>query len=671
MQRSAPPWILAMHPRILLPIALLSCLLAGCGPSPEPAQDTKADANGNTSASAFTTRLNAAAGAALPTDTADIDDASRGLIEREQNLVIESAITGRRWSAAAFDFLQGEPPASVNPSLWRQARLNGMHGLYKVAEGIYQVRGYDVSNMTWIRGRSGWIVVDPLTSVESAAAATRLARKHLGNDPVVAVIFTHSHVDHFSGVAGVFGGSTPPDLRVIAPARFVEELTSENVLAGIAMGRRASYQFGYPLAPGLRGYVDSGLGRQPLSGQSSFAMPTESIDHTPQPLVVDGVDIVFQYTPESEAPAELSFYLPAWKAWCGAEIVSRTMHNLYTLRGAKVRDALKWSGYIDEAIQRFGDMELVFTSHNWPVFGHDRAIGFLKGQRDTYRYIHDQTLRLANQGATPREIAEQLELPAQLSSQFANRGYYGTLKHNAKAVYQFYFGWYDGNPANLDPLPPVDLGSHYVEAMGGAAAVKQKARDAITGGEYRWAATLLDHLVFADPADSEAKELLAGAYDQLGYQAESGVWRSVYLTGAQELRHGPGGAVLDVRSGAAILERVPLELFFTAMATRLDGPRAAGTTPFSINFVFTDVNETHVLQLENAVLHHQAQAADPAAAATVRLTRPLFLRMITGEAGFKELVFSDDIEVEGSRIALLGLLRLLDPADGNFPIVTP
>ena len=241
MQRSAPPWILAMHPRILLPIALLSCLLAGCGPSPEPAQDTKADANGNTSASAFTTRLNAAAGAALPTDTTDIDDASRGLIEREQNLVIESAITGRRWSAAAFDFLQGEPPASVNPSLWRQARLNGMHGLYKVAEGIYQVRGYDVSNMTWIRGRSGWIVVDPLTSVESAAAATRLARKHLGNDPVVAVIFTHSHVDHFSGVAGVFGGSTPPDLRVIAPARFVEELTSENVLAGIAMGRRASY----------------------------------------------------------------------------------------------------------------------------------------------------------------------------------------------------------------------------------------------------------------------------------------------------------------------------------------------------------------------------------------------------------------------------------------------
>ncbi len=658
-------------PLRLIALALLLCACSREAP-PVADKDSTVDAAGNTPASEFTARANAAEAASLPTDTSDIADAERGLIEREQGLVIESSLTGRRWSADAFSFLQGEVPASVNPGLWRQARLNGMHGLYKVAEGIYQVRGYDISNMTWIRGKSGWIVVDPLTSVETAAAATRIARKHLGNDPVVAVIFTHSHVDHFSGVGGLLGDARTEGLRVIAPARFVEELTSENIMAGIGMGRRASYQFGYPLSPGVRGYVDSGLGRQPLSGTSSFLMPTESIDRTPQDMQIDGVDFVFQYTPDSEAPAELAFYLPAWKAWCGAEIVSRTMHNLYTLRGAKVRDALKWSGYIDDANRRFGDMELVFTSHNWPVFGHDRAIAFLKGQRDTYRYTHDQTLRLANQGATPREIAEQLELPPQLSSQFANRGYYGTLRHNAKAVYQFYFGWYDANPANLDPLPPEELGKRYVEAIGGAAALKSKAKTAIAAGDYRWAASLLDNLVFAEPDDTEAKELLARAYDQLGYQAESGVWRSAYLTGAHELRHGSGGAAMGVKNGAAILEHIPLDLFFAAMATRLNGPRAAKEEPFSINFEFTDVNETHVLQLENAVLHHhREEAPDPAAVATVRLSRGFFLRMITGAAGIRDLVFSDEISVEGSRTALLGFFGLLDSTDGNFAIVTP
>ncbi len=656
-----------------LPCLLALLILGACSrePAPSPTVDTSPDAAGNTPASEFTARANAAVAASLPTDTSDIADAERGLIEREQNLVIESAVTGRRWSTEAFVFLQGEAPASVNPSLWRQAKLNGMHGLYKVAEGIYQVRGYDVSNMTWIRGTRGWIVVDPLTSVETAAAATRLARRHLGNDPVTAVIYTHSHVDHFSGVGGLLGDADTSDLRVIAPARFVEELTSENILAGIGMGRRASYQFGYPLSPGVRGYVDSGLGRQPLSGSSSFRMPTESIDRTPQPMQIDGVEFVFQYTPDSEAPAELAFYLPAWKAWCGAEIVNRTMHNLYTLRGAKVRDALKWSGYIDDAIRRFGGMELVFMSHNWPVFGKERAIAFLKGQRDTYRFIHDQTLRLANQGATPREIAEQLELPPQLASQFANRGYYGTLRHNAKAVYQFYFGWYDANPANLDPLPPVELGKRYVDAMGGAPAVKSKARAAIASGDYRWAATLLDNLVFADPEDTEAKELLASTYDQLGYQAESGVWRSAYLSGAHELRHGGAVAAISAKNGSAILSHIPLDLFFSAMATRLNGPRAAKEAPLSINFTFTDVGETHVLQLENAVLHHRLDTPDPAAVATVRLTRPFFLRLISGEAGLRELVFSDEITVDGSRTALLGFFGLLDPADGNFPIVTP
>jgi alkyl sulfatase BDS1-like metallo-beta-lactamase superfamily hydrolase len=546
-----------------------------------------------------------------------------------------------------------------------------MHGLYRVVDGIYQVRGYDVSNMSWIRGRTGWIVVDPLTSVESAAAAAKLARRHLGDDPIVAVIFTHSHVDHFAGVAGVLPERGADDVRVIAPARFVEEAISENVLAGTAMGRRAAYQFGFPLGYGERGYVDTGLGKQPLAGSSSFALPTDEVDHTPQAMTIDGVDFVFQYAPDSEAPAELAFYLPAQRAYCGAELVNRTMHNLYTLRGAKVRDARKWSGYIDDALQRFPDAEVVFTSHNWPVFGNARALAFLKGQRDTYRYIHDQTLRLANQGATPREIAEQLELPASLAASFANRGYYGTLRHNAKAVYQFYFGWYDGNPANLDPLPPAELGEKYVEAVGGAEAVKARARAAIAGGEYRWAATLLDHLVFADPEDGEARELLASAYDQLGYQAESGVWRAVYLSGAQELRHGVAELEINAASQAAILGRIPLELFFTAMATRIDGPKAAARDPLTLNFVFTDAGETYVLTVENGVLHHWQREADPSAAASVKLTRPLFLKMVTGAAGLKDLIFSDELDVDGSRAELLAFFGLLDPADGNFAIVTP
>jgi alkyl sulfatase BDS1-like metallo-beta-lactamase superfamily hydrolase len=655
----------------------IASLAAGCGersaapPAPPAGAAARADAHGFSAPSEATARANAAFGAALALgDAVDFEEAQRGLIEAEPGVSVESA-TGRKWSPQLFAFVKGDSPASVNPSLWRQAKLNGQSGLFQVAEGIYQVRGYDVSNMSWIRGATGWIVVDPLSSVESAAAAVRLARKHLGDDPVVAVIFTHSHVDHFAGVAAVLPDAGAGAVRVIAPRRFVEEVTSENVLAGTAMSRRATYQFGFSLPYGERGYVDSGLGKQPLTGTSSFAVPTDVVDRTPLPMTIDGVELVFQYAPESEAPAELAFYLPQQKAYCGAEIVSRNMHNLYTLRGTKARDALRWTGYIDDAIQRFGDVEVVFNSHHWPVFGHARSVAFLKGQRDTYRFIHDQTLRLANQGATPREIAEQLELPPTLAAGFANRGYYGTLRHNAKAVYQFYFGWYDANPANLDPLPPVELGAKYVGAVGGAAALKEKARAAIAAGDYRWAATLLDHLVFADEADAEARELLASAYDQLGYQAESGVWRSVYLSGASELRHGVRKQEIDARTAASILGRIPLDLFFTAMAARIDGPKAAAQDPVTLNFVFSDLGETHVLNVENGVLHHWQREADPNAAVTVKLTRELFLKMVTGQVGLQEMIFSDDLDVDGSRPALLSFFGLIDPVDGNFPIVTP
>jgi len=666
---------------LLASLAVLLSLGLACGerardaapPAPgAQAAEATPDAHGFGAPTAATAAANAAFGGGLALEEqADFEDARRGLVASDPAMSVRTA-DGRTWSQNQFAFVGGEAPASVNPSLWRQAKLNGIHGLFQVADGVYQVRGYDVSNMTWIRGRTGWIVVDPLTSVESATPAAALAREHLGDDPVVAVIFTHSHVDHFGGVRAVLPNGSAEGVRIVAPRRFVEEVTSENVLAGAAMGRRALYQFGTNLPVGPRGYVDTGLGKQPLAGTTSFALPTDEVDRTPQPMEIDGVAFVFQYAPESEAPAELAFYLPAQKAYCGAEIVSKNLHNLYTLRGAKVRDALRWSGYVDDAIRRFPDLEVVFQSHHWPTFGRERALAFLKGQRDVYRYVHDQTLRLANQGATPREIAEQLELPPQLAAVFANRGYYGTVRHNAKAVYQHYLGWYDGNPANLDPLPPAELGARYVEALGGAAAVKEKARAALAAGDERWAATLLDHLVFAAPGDAEARELLARAYDQLGYRAESGVWRSVYLTGAYELRHGaPETGGLDVRFAGDILARIPLDLFFTAMATRVNGPKAAASEPVTLNFVFTDVGETHVLELENAVLHHRRADADPGAAATVELTRALFLRLVTGQAGLRDLVLSDELHVEGSRMALLAFFRLLDGIDPGFAIVTP
>jgi alkyl sulfatase BDS1-like metallo-beta-lactamase superfamily hydrolase len=650
-------------------LASLSC--GGEAPAPQAPANASADAHGFTAPSEATARANAEFGAALNLAAErDFEEANRGLVARDENAKIETP-TGRTWSAQQFAFESGEAPASVNPSLWRQAQLNNLHGLFQVTDGIYQVRGYDVSNMSWIRGKTGWIVVDPLSSNESAAAAHALARKHLGDDPVVAVIFTHSHGDHYAGVRSVLPNGELKGVRVIAPKRFVEEVTSESILAGTAMSRRATYQFGFSLPYDERGYVDSGLGKQPLTGSSSFAVPTEEIDHTGQTLDLDGVEIVFQYAPDSEAVAELAFYVPASKAYCGAEIVSRTMHNLYTLRGTKARDARKWSGYIDDAIQRFPEVEVVFNSHHWPTFGRERAREYLKGQRDTYRYIHDQTLRLMNRGLTPREISEQLELPASLASTFANRGYYGTVRHNVKAVYDFYLGWYDANPANLNPLPPVELGKKYVEAMGGAAAAKEKARAAIAAGEYRWAATLLDHVVFADDADAEAKQLLASAYDQLGYQAESGVWRSAYLSAANELRHGVKEQPIIAAMAAAILEQIPLDLFFTAMSTRLDGPRAAERDPLTLNFVFTDLGETHVLNVENGVLHHWQRDPDPNAAATMKITRALFLQLVTGQAGAKELIFSEDVDIDGSRAELLSFFGLIEPVNGNFAIVTP
>lgn len=653
-----------------LTLSLLA-LLAACNRAAPVAED--ADAAGFSAPTAITAAANARVAESLPlNDPQDFEDARRGLIATPKNLRITSAEGAVIWDQTAYQFIEGPAPASVNPSLWRQAQLNGIHGLFKVADGLYQLRGFDISNMSLIEGKTGWIVVDPLTTKETAAAAWAFAKQHLGDKPVSAFIFTHSHVDHFGGVLGLVSAEEVKarGIRIVAPQGFEEEASSENILAGTTMSRRSTYMYGARLPRSERGHVDTGLGKTVPYGSFGLLPPTELISRTPQELELDGVRIVFQNTPAAEAPAELTFYLPQQKAWCGAEVVTRNLHNVYTLRGAKVRDALRWSGYIDEALRLFGETEIYFASHHWPMWGRERVADFLRKQRDGYKYIHDQTVRLAAQGFTPREIAEQIALPEPLARSFPNRGYYGTVSHNAKAVYQNYFGWYDGNPANLNPLPPEQAGKGYVELAGGAAALKQKARAAYERGEYRWAAELLNHLVFAEPGDAEARELLARCYDQLGYQSESGPWRDVYLSGAFELRHGAPDKGPNLASAMEMLRQAPLPRFFDAMAGRLDGAAAAGKD-YKVKLVFSDLQQIYLLSIENSVLHHRPATADEAADATLELTHEIFLRMTTGTAGLSDTLMSDDLKVSGSRLDLIRFFSLIERPEGRFNIVTP
>lgn len=652
-------------------------LLAACSSKPAtPSFDATGaapDAAGNTAPTAATAAANQAVAEALPlSDPQDFEDARRGLIASDPALRIMGPEGEPIWDMPAYDFIDGPSPSSVNPSLWRQAKLNDIHGLFEVSEGIYQLRGFDLANMTLIESDTGWIVVDPLTAEETARAAIAFARAHLGEKQVSAVIFTHSHVDHFGGVLGVLSADEAKarQVPIIAPEHFVEEATSENLLAGVTMARRSLFMFGPRLPRGERGHVGSGLGKGPAYGTVGLLEPTITIDRTPMQLTIDGVRFIFQNAPGSEAPSELTFYLPDSKTFCGAEVVSHNMHNLYTLRGAQVRDALKWSSYIDEIIALFGDAEIYFGSHHWPIWGNERILDFLAKQRDTYKFIHDQTMRLALMGLTSREIAERLELPEALGTSFPNRGYYGTLKHNAKAVYQRYFGWYDGNPANLDPLPPEEAGIRYVELAGGAANVLSQAQAAFDRGEYRWAAELLNHLVFADPSHHAAKELLAMTYDQLGYRAESGPWRDVYLNGALELRHGGPDTGVDLSRTVDMLEHAPIGRFLDSMAARLDPVKADGKQT-KINLIFTDIEESHVLELERSVLRHYQRAPDDDANATLRITQTLFLRMLAGEAGLRDTLFGDELQVGGSALDLLGFFRLFDEPEGTFAVVTP
>jgi len=585
------------------------------------------------------------------------------------------------WDLGAYRFLDGEAPPEVNPSLWRQGQLNNEAGLFEIAPGFHQVRGLDLANMTTIEGEEGRIVIDPLTSVQTAQAALALVEEHLGARPVTAVIYTHSHVDHFAGVRGVIDEADVEagKVRVIAPAGFLEAAVSENVVAGNVMTRRGSYMYGALLPKGPQGHVDAGLGKGvPVLADQGLIAPTEEVSDTHTELVVDGIRIVFQVTPNTEAPSEMNFHFPDHRVLCMAENCTCTLHNLYTPRGAQVRDALGWSKYLQEAIDLYADdTDVCFASHHWPRWGHEDIVTHLAQQRDTYRFIHDQSLRLANHGLTSTEIAEELRLPPELEATAASRGYYGTVNHNAKAVYQRYLGWFDGNPAHLHPHPPAEAGARYVEFMGGADAVLEKARASFDAGDYRWVAEVVSHVVFSDPHNEAARALEADALEQLGYQAESGPWRDFYLTGAQELRHGHPEMTISSTAAPDTVAAMTTEMLLDYLGVRIDG-LAAATRTWAIDLTASDRGERWRVGIERGALHSIRLESDPEglpdADVAIEADHAPLAKLLFAPDAVAELAVLVDagaVAVSGDRAALEAFLATLDGFTLMFPIVTP
>jgi alkyl sulfatase BDS1-like metallo-beta-lactamase superfamily hydrolase len=606
-------------------------------------------------------------------DRADFDDAKRGFIATVPDGAIAGPGPKPAFDTKPYAFLQkDEVPASVNPSLWRQAQLNAVNGLFKVTERVYQVRGLDISNMTIIEGDSGLILIDPLLSIETAKAALAL---YLGNRParpVAAVIYTHSHADHFGGAKGVISAEDAASgkVKVIAPDGFMEHAVAENVIAGNAMSRRAQYQFGSALPVGERAQIDTGLGKALSKGTISLIPPNDLIKQPYETRIIDGVEIEFHLVPGSEAPAEMIMYFPQFKLLNMAEDATHTMHNLYTLRGAEIRDGRLWSRYIADAIERYGDRtDAVIAQHHWPMWGNERIVAFLKKQRDLYKFIHDQSVRLLNHGLTPTEIAEKLQLPASLASEWSARGYYGTLRHNAKAVYQFYLGWYDANPADLNPLPRAEEARKQVEYMGGADAVLKRAREDFKSGQYRWVASVASQLVFADPANKEARDLGADALEQLGYQSEAATWRNAYLLGAAELRGGVPAAQGSTAS-AELLKGVSIDLAFDFLGVRLNAAKAEGKR-IVINWTFTDSNETYVMNLENSALTHRSGKLSDDADAGVKLTRATFDAISLKQKTFLGGVATGDVGLSGNPLKLRELFGLFDDFTPDFELVEP
>jgi alkyl sulfatase BDS1-like metallo-beta-lactamase superfamily hydrolase len=593
-------------------------------------------------------------------DVTDFEDADRGFV----GALVPGVVTGADgrvvWDNDSYAFLSEECPDTAHPSLWRQGQLVARQGLFEVCDGIYQVRGLDLSNMTVVEGDNGVIVIDPLISAETAAAALALYRTHRGDRPVMAVIYTHAHIDHFGGVRGVLDGDVP----ILAPLGFMESAVSENVYAGVAMSRRAAYMYGAGLEKGPAGQIGCGLGMTNSVGSIGLVAPTVDITTSGQEEVLDGVRIVFQLTPGTECPAEMNFYFPDRRALCMAENATRNLHNLVTLRGALVRDARVWASYLDDAIHLFaGSADVAFASHHWPTWGSDRVVEYLTLQRDLYAYLHDQTVRLMNSGLNGTEAAEVMVVPPALEQAWHTHGYYGSVNHNVKAVYQRYLGWFDGNPARLWQHPPTEASLRYVDCMGGSDAVVAKAEAYAAEGDLRFAAELLDRVVFADPGHQKAKDSLARVYERLAHGAENGTWRNFYLMGARELRHGVDAAPATTGS-AELLSALTVEQLLDAIAIRINGPKAWDQR-LTIDWRFTDLGETHRATLGNGVLTHRAVGAEvPPADLTLILTKSQMLGVLGG-AGL------EGIDTEGDLGVIVRLLEVIETPDRNFPIVTP
>ena len=628
-------------------------------------------------ATAHTCRANAEQAARLDfSDESCFDEAQRGFIGTIPDARITAPDGRVLWDLSAFAFLEHiESPDSVHPSLWRQARLNRIHGLFQVCERMYQVRGFDIANMTIIEGDSGLILIDPLTVCETAAAALALYRQHRGAAlPVRCVIYSHSHADHYGGVEGVITAAQAAsgEVQVIAPEGFMEAAISENVLAGIPMRRRGLFQFGPTLAPGPRSHVDSGLGKAMGRGTMSLVAPTRLITQAVERHRIDGIDIVFQLTPETEAPAEMNFHFPQFKVLNLAENGCHTMHNLCPIRGAKTRDALAWSKYLDAALNDFiADTDVVIAQHHWPTWGRERARKFITEQRDLYRLLHDQTLRLMSHGLTPHEIAQEFRLPASLEKSWHVRPYYGAIAHNVRAVYAHYMGPYDGNPVNLDPLAPQPAALKYVEYMGGADAVLARAQADFDAGHYRWVVQVTHHLVFADPTNQRARQLAADAMEQLAYQSESSTWRNAYALGAKELRFGapkppPGTPGVITPKVVAML---PMGMFFDFLALRVNAEKAEGLQ-LRIDWVMQGEPQRWKLTLSHSALSHAVGSHGPAAMATVRMDRAT-LAAIVGGAGFAAALQQGQIPIDGDVGSLRRLLGTMDSFNPMFNILEP
>ncbi len=611
-------------------------------------------------------------------DKTSFEEAQKGHIAPLPNNGVVKNANGRVvWDLSAFQAFikQGEKsPETVNPSLWRQSQLLMYSGLFEVVPGVYQVRGADLSNMTIVEADGGLHIYDPLISMETAKYALDLYYQHRPKVPVKAVFFTHSHVDHFGGVAGVASQEDVSNgkIKIYAPEGFLDHAIEENIFAGVAMSRRASYMYGNVLPPDEKGQIGAGLGVTTSTGTPGIYAPTDIIKETGEKHVIDGIEYQFVMAPGSEAPSEMMWYLPKYKMINTAEDAVHTMHNLYTLRGAKTRDASKWPTYLNQVLQSFSEAEVAIGMHHWPVWGKERVSGHIKSQRDTYKYMHDQTLHHANMGATMNELPGLIEMPASLVNQWGTHGYYGSMSHNVRAVYNFYLGYFDGNPANLNPIPPVEASVKYVQLMGGEDKVLAAGKQAYEAGEYRWAAELLNHLIFANPDSQEAKNLQADVLEQMGYQAENGPWRNFYLTGAFELRNGIKKNRTAKTSSPQIIANMSMELIFGYMGIQLDTEKAAGKK-ITLNWILTDVDEKYTLFLENSVLNHWPNSEVDNPDATIIMERTTLDAFLLGQIKMEEAIKSGKIKIKGDAKQFMTVLGCLDNLNNYFyfNIVTP